>query len=87
MENYNRSFERKPFGEKPQTHSGSESRIFIGLLLVLAGVVLIAENFNMLPNHLSHILISWPMLLIALGLFNLARKSVTSGLILMASML
>ncbi len=84
MENCNRSFERKPFGEKIQTHRHTESRVFIGLLLVLAGVVLIAENMNMLPYHISHILISWPMLLVALGVFNLARKSVTSGLILMA---
>ncbi len=84
MENYNRSFERKPFGEKPRVHGGTESRVFIGLLLVLAGVVLIAENMNMLPYHISHILVSWPMLLIALGIFNLARKSVTAGLILLA---
>jgi predicted membrane protein len=47
----------------------------------LAGFILIAENLNMLPYDLTHVLISWPMLLVALGLFNLARKAYTPAFI------
>ncbi len=60
---------------------GFDSRIFIGILLVAAGFVLIAQNLNLLPYDISHILISWPMLLIAFGLFNLARRSYTPAFI------
>jgi predicted membrane protein len=65
-------------------HGGADSRIFIGILLVAAGAVLIAENLNLLSWEMSHILISWPMLLVAVGLFNLARKHYTPGYIFTA---
>lgn len=60
---------------------GFNSRIFLGIIFVLAGVVLIAGNLNVLPPNISDILISWPMILVALGLFNLARKAYTPALI------
>jgi predicted membrane protein len=65
-------------------HGGADSRIFIGILLVATGVVLIAENLNLLSWEMSHILISWPMLLVAVGLFNLARKHFTPGYVFTA---
>jgi predicted membrane protein len=65
-------------------HGSPDSRIFIGILLVLAGALLIAENLNLLSWEMSNILISWPMLLIAVGLFNLARKAYTPGYIFLA---
>jgi len=75
--------------ERPRHHWGHhhgsvDSRIFMGILLVATGVVLIAENLNLLSWELSHILISWPMLLVAVGLFNLARRHYTPGYVFTA---
>ena len=64
--------------------SSGNSRFFIGIILVLAGVVLIAENLNLLSYDLSHILVSWPMLLVVVGLFNLARGHYSPGIIFTA---
>jgi predicted membrane protein len=54
------------------------------LILVLIGVILIADNSGLIPYSVSRIIISWQMLLIVIGLFNLAKRAVTPGLILIA---
>lgn len=61
---------------------GSDSRVFLGILFVAIGFVLILENLDFFSYDLSHILISWPMLLIVIGAFNLSRKAGSAGLIL-----
>ena len=63
---------------------GSDSRVFLGILFVAIGALLILENLDFLSYDLSHILISWPMLLIVIGVYNLSRKSGSAGLILIA---
>jgi predicted membrane protein len=63
---------------------GWDTRLLLGLLLIAVGGVLIAENLNLLSYEMSHVLISLPMLLVVLGLFNIARKSYTPGYILVA---
>lgn len=78
------SEKHKTYCDHLHRHGGFESRIFIGILFVIAGSVLIAENLNLLSYDMSHILVSWPMLLVALGLFNLARKHYTPGFVLLA---
>jgi predicted membrane protein len=59
-----------------------DSRTFLGVLLVIIGTVLIARNYGWLDWELSRILISWQMLLIVIGLFNLIRGAYTPALIL-----
>jgi len=59
-----------------------DSRTFLGLLLVVIGSVLIARNYGWLGYDFSRILISWQMLLIVIGLFNLARRAYTPAIIL-----
>ena len=55
----------------------------IGLILVVAGVFLIARNFNIFPYYLEGVLFSWQTLLIAIGLIILANgKNRTTGFIL-----
>ena len=63
---------------------GSDSRVFLGILFVAIGGLLILENLDFLSYDLSRVLISWPMLLIVIGVFNLSRKSGSAGLILIA---
>lgn len=65
-------------------HGGLGARIFLGIILVASGFILIARQFGWLTSDLSQIIISWPMLLIAFGFFNLLRRSYTSGVILAA---
>jgi predicted membrane protein len=61
----------------------NNKRALLGLLLVLAGIVVIIANFNLFPFELRPILFSWPALLILLGLFFLfSREAKTAGWIL-----
>lgn len=73
-----------PDFEKFRRHNGSDSRVFIGILFVVIGGLLILNNLDLLPWGLTHILISWPMLLIVIGLFNMSRKDSRAGIILVA---
>ena len=61
-----------------------DSRTFLGILLVGIGAILIARNYGWLDYEFSRYLISWQMLLIVIGLFNLARRAYTPAIILIA---
>lgn len=61
-----------------------DSRTFLGIIFVIVGAVLIARNFGWLDYEFSRYLISWQMLLIVIGLFNLARKAYTAAVILIS---
>jgi predicted membrane protein len=65
-------------------HGGLGSRIFLGVLLVATGSILIARQLGWLTSDLSNIIVSWPMLLIAFGVFNIARRAYSSGFIFTA---
>jgi predicted membrane protein len=61
----------------------NNSRAIIGVLLILAGLLLIAVNFNWLPWNIRGIVFSWQGLLILIGLFLLiSRSNRLSGYIL-----
>lgn len=60
----------------------SDSRAFLGIIFVVVGALLIMVNMDWISYDFSHVLISWPMLLIVLGLFNLGRRANTAGLVL-----
>jgi predicted membrane protein len=70
------------YSSRKNIHHGSDSRVFLGILFVAIGCLLILENLELLSYDLSHILISWPMLLIVIGLYNLSRKASSAGFIL-----
>ena len=73
--------ENLPF-ERTRRHHGSDSRVFLGIIFVAVGALLILQNFDILSYDLSHVLISWPMLLIVIGLYNLNRKAGSAGIIM-----
>jgi predicted membrane protein len=61
----------------------TNSRAIIGILLICAGLLLIAVNFNWLPWNIRGIVFSWPGLLILIGLFLLiSHQNRISGFIL-----
>ncbi|HDR89920.1 MAG TPA: hypothetical protein ENN63_09890 [Bacteroidetes bacterium] len=56
----------------------------VGLIFIFAGLFLIAGNMNLIHYPLRHILFSWPMLLVALGVIFLAsREGSLTGWILL----
>ena len=58
--------------------------LYFAILLILAGLVFLAYQFDVLSDRASYIIISWPMLIIAIGLINLIqRQSRGFGVILL----
>ncbi|NVO20524.1 MAG: hypothetical protein HXX13_12555 [Bacteroidetes bacterium] len=59
--------------------------IGFGVLVILAGLLLLARNAGMLDASTSHIIFSWEMLLVAIGILNIfSRHSIWSGFILIS---
>jgi predicted membrane protein len=58
-------------------------KIVFALLVIAAGVLLLAFNLGYLPAEYRHIIFSWQVLLVAIGLINLAgRDNWIVGLVL-----
>ena len=52
---------------------------FLGILLILTGVLFIGINVGLLPPNFGHILISWQMLIILFGIAHLFGKKFLSA--------
>ena len=55
-------------------HQSQSRRGLLGLILILAGLVLVGNQFNLIPWDLRHILFTWQSLLILIGIIFLTRK-------------
>jgi predicted membrane protein len=66
-------------------HPGS-NRAVIGVILVLVGLFLVMRNTGIFPSFIDHVIFSWPMLLVTIGLVITLGSggSKTSGIIVMA---
>jgi predicted membrane protein len=54
-----------------------------GLLIIAAGSLLLAKQFDLISGRVSGLLFSWQMILIIIGIFSMRnRQGVTNGLIL-----
>ncbi len=61
----------------------SNRRAVLGIIMILAGMILIASHLGWIPWSLRSVILSWQALLIALGLFLIvSRDSWPAGLIL-----
>jgi predicted membrane protein len=66
-------------------HHLTSNRPIIGVILVLVGLFLVMRNTGIFPDFIDHIVFSWPMLLVAIGLvMTLGASEKTSGVIVMA---
>jgi len=66
-------------------HHISSNRVIIGVILVLAGLALVIRNTGIFPSFIDHVVFSWPMLLVAIGLvLSLGASEKTAGIIIMA---
>jgi predicted membrane protein len=63
----------------------TSNRALIGVILVLVGLFLVLRNTGFFPEFIDHVVFSWPMLLVAIGLvMTLGASEKTSGVIVMA---
>lgn len=67
---------------KNPIRSGYTKGLGFGLILMSIGLVFLGVNFGIISNETRSILISWPMLLIVIGLSNFLRSHNLSGTIL-----
>lgn len=81
-ENDFRDEHRQPIRE---SHHISNNRAIIGVILVLAGLFLVIRNTGFFPDFIDHVIFSWPMLLITIGVvMTLGGSEKTAGIIVMA---
>ena len=59
----------------------SSKRLGTGIVIVLAGVILLLANLDLLPWPWRRVLVSWPMILVGVGLINFIHRQRTVGLI------
>jgi predicted membrane protein len=71
---------------KREHHHLTNNRSIIGVILVLVGIFLVLRNTGIFPGFINHIIFSWPMLLVTIGLIITLGSSggKTSGVIVMA---
>ena len=70
-------------GREP--HNLTNNRVIIGVILVLAGLFLAIRNTGFFPDFIDHVIFSWPMLLVIIGLvMTLGSTEKTGGIIVMA---
>jgi predicted membrane protein len=61
------------------------NRALVGVILVLVGLSLVMRNTGIFPGFIDHVIFSWPMLLVAIGLvMTLGASEKTAGVIVMA---
>jgi predicted membrane protein len=66
-------------------HHLTNNRPIIGVILVLVGLFLVLRNTGFFPDFIDHVIFSWPMLLVGIGLvMTLGASEKTSGVIVMA---
>lgn len=62
--------------EQPDRFQHRSKAIVLAIFLLTLGTLLILRNYDLLDQQVENILFSWPMILVAIGLLNLNRKSI-----------
>lgn len=75
--------------EKPSRQENNfliDNRIIIGIILVIVGLFLMLRNTGIFPHFIDHVIFSWQMLLVAIGLVVTLGSAGgrTAGVIMMA---
>ncbi|MFZ2285790.1 MAG: DUF5668 domain-containing protein [Bacteroidales bacterium] len=74
---------------KPARNTETSNRLLIGILLIVAGLILMIKKSTILPEPLDHfiddIIFSWQMLLVAIGVITLiGSDNKTPGIVMVA---
>ena len=81
----NNEYKDEPRFPKHEEHRLTNNRVIIGVILVLAGLFLVIRNTGFFPDFIDHVVFSWPMLLVVIGLvLTLGATDKTAGIIIMA---
>ncbi len=56
----------------------------VGVLIIAFGLLFMMRNMDLIDRQTWRMIFSWPMLLVALGVVNLAERKFTWGLVLLA---
>lgn len=67
---------------KNSFRSGYNKGLGFGLVLMLVGVIFLGFNFGIIPEQLRWVIISWPMLLVLIGVIHLFKTRLFSGTVL-----
>lgn len=57
--------------------------MLVGIMIVTFGLLFMLRNMNVIDNNTWRVVFSWPMLLVALGVVNLADRKYSWGLLLL----
>lgn len=63
-----------------------DNRSFVGIIFLVIGLILLGRNFDFIPYHISHIIFSWPSLLIVIGVLMITMKKKSIGGLFMIGM-
>ena len=74
---------------KPVRNTETSNRLLIGILLIVAGLILMVKKSTILPepldNFIDNIIFSWQMLLVAIGVITLiGSDNKTPGIVMVA---
>ena len=67
---------------KTSYNNGYTKGLGFGLTLMLIGMLFLGFNFGLLPAKMKWIIFSWQMLLIFIGVINIVKRHLISGVIL-----
>jgi predicted membrane protein len=62
----------------------SSGRYGFGLVVLIAGLVLLGGNLGFIPEHIYGVIMSWPMILVAIAAISFINREWLGGLILLA---
>ena len=61
----------EPHPEHKSHYDNYQKKGMLGIIVILAGLALLLFNTGFIPDYFRHIIISWPMLLVAIGIVSL----------------
>ncbi len=76
MEIVNENFKNQP------RHTNIAKRLAFGIILIIVGVVFLLKNSGVLSEETANVIISWPMLLIAIGVVGLFGSGKLGNIVL-----
>ena len=81
----NETYRDEKYTRRNEPHL-QNNRTIIGVILVLVGLLLVIRNTGFFPEFINHVIFSWPMLLVGVGLVITLGSSQekTAGVIVMA---
>lgn len=54
-------------------------KTFIGVILLIVGIILLGKNFHFIPVYITRILFTWQMLVIGIGIMMIVSKGKSVG--------